>query len=136
MNPADNWAERIARHINPDGTVSVPPRIAYWLESQAGLTADRRIGLRMTDPEAYEALAALHIVALSHGSASGTKPAEAQDESADLTQWITTQQAAAQLGITTRAIRKRCTAGQLQATRHGNRWLIQTAQLNSHKLTA
>lgn len=123
------WAERIARHITPDGSVTVPQRIAHWLESQAGLTADRRINLRITDPSAYEVLAALHLAALSHRSGNGTKTAGAQPDPQDLTPWMTAREAAERLGVTDRAIRKWCQAGRLPAIRHGHRWLINRQHL-------
>lgn len=44
--------------------------------------------------------------------------------------WITTTQAAQQLGVTDRAIRKWCRNGRIPATRCGNRWLIHQRHLN------
>ncbi|CAJ1504264.1 helix-turn-helix domain-containing protein [[Mycobacterium] kokjensenii] len=131
-----DWSQRIAQHITPNGSVIVPPRIARWLETQAGMTADRRIALRMTDPEAYEVLAALHLVALSTRSATGTEPATPQHDSQESNQWVTTTEAATKLGVTDRAIRKWCATGRLPATNCGGRWLINTTHLNTHKLTA
>lgn len=131
MSGTDSWAHRIGRHIRPDGSVAVPPRIAYWLESQAGLTADRRISLRTADPTAYEILSALHLAALSHRSGNGTKPTAAQADSQESSSWITTVAAAAQLGVTDRCIRKWCSQGRIPATRHGGRWLIR-----AHHVTA
>jgi hypothetical protein len=61
-----DWAQRIGRHVTAEGSVIVPTRIAHWLEQKAGVTGDKRISLRDTDPLAYEVLAALHIAALSH----------------------------------------------------------------------
>ncbi|MEZ0382167.1 helix-turn-helix domain-containing protein [Mycobacterium sp. pW045] len=135
MNAADNWADRIASHIGPDGAVMVPPRIAHWLETQAGLTADRRINLRAADPAAYEVLAALHLSALSHRSGSGTKPAAAQPKPQESNPWMTTTQAAEQLGVTDRAIRKWCRNGRIPAKRHGCRWLIHSRHLNTVQIT-
>ena len=54
---------RIAQHITADGSAIIPPRIARWLEQNSGITADRRIRLRDNDPDAYVALAALHLSA-------------------------------------------------------------------------
>lgn len=132
---SDDWSGRIARHVQPDGSVTVPPRIAYWLESQAGLTADRRINLRTSDPVAYEILAALHLAALHHRSGSGTETAVAHQNPPESNTWITTTQAAAQLGVTDRAIRKWCTAGRIPAIRCGGRWLIHPRHLNITQAT-
>ena len=103
-----DWAQRIGRHITPSGSVVVPPRIAHWLEKKAGVTGDKRISLRDTDPLAYEVLAALHIAALSHGSEDGTKRAVRQPKQQESDQWLTTQEAATELGVSVRAIRTDC----------------------------
>lgn len=130
MNLTDDWSVRIARRVGSDGSVVVPPRIAAWLESQTGLTADRRINLRTTDPVAYEVLAALHLAALHHRSGNGTETAVGQEHPQESSLWITTSQAALRLGVTDRAIRKWCANGRLSATRFGSRWLIRTDHLN------
>lgn len=132
----DNWSARIGRHITTDGSVLVPPRIAAFLEHRAGLTGERRILLRDTDPAAYEVLAALHLAALAHRSGDGTKDAEPQPNQPHWTQWLTTSQAAQQVGVTDRCIRKWIRHNKLPATRHGDRWLINPHHLNIPKLTA
>lgn len=134
MNP-DDWSQRIGRHVRPDGSVAVPPRIAAWLESQAGLTADRRINLRTTDPVAYEILTALHLAALQHRSGTGTKTTVAQQNPQESNAWITTTQAAAQLSVTDRCVRKWCAQGRMPATRYGGRWLIHPQHLNVTRIT-
>ncbi len=113
---------RIARRITSDGSVIISPRIARWLEQQAGITADRRIRLRETDLEAYVTLAALHLAALS--SDCGTNDAVAQTHRTELGMWMSTREAAKALGVTDRCIRKWCTTGQLHAELVGARWLI------------
>lgn len=118
---------RIAQRITSDGSVIIPPRMARWLEKQAGITADRRIRLRDNDPEAYVVLAALHLAALSSGN--GTNHAAAQGVSASSNVWMSTGEAATALGVTDRCVRKRCKAGQLPAVRSGSRWLINRATL-------
>lgn len=125
----DDWSARIARHVRPDGSVAVPPRIAAWLESKAGMTADRRIALRTTDGEAYEVLAALRLAALQHRSGSGTKTVDGQTDPQESETWITSTQAAERLGVTDRCVRKQCAAGRILATRHGGRWLIRADHL-------
>jgi excisionase family DNA binding protein len=131
-----DWPQRIGRHILPDGSVTVPPRIAAWLEKRAGVTDERRIALRDSDPAAYAVLAALRLAALYHRSDTGTKLAEQQHVTQELMVWINTSTAAALLGITDRAIRKRIATGRLPATRHGSRWLINRNHLQALMLSA
>lgn len=126
----DSWSGRIARHVQADGSVTVPPRIAHWLESKAGLTPERRMNLRTTDPEAYEVLTALRLASLQHRSGTGTESAAAQPNPQESNRWITSTQAAQQLGVTDRAVRKWCRNGRIPATRCGNRWLIQPHHVN------
>lgn len=119
-----DWAARIGQHLTPEGAVSVPPRIAAWLVAKAGVTGDKRILLRGTDPEAYEVLAALHIAALHHRSVVGTESGIDKRNSRDLATWLTTGDAAHQLRVTDRAIRKWIAAKRLPATKVGGRWLL------------
>ncbi|MGH3556433.1 helix-turn-helix domain-containing protein [Mycobacterium sp.] len=100
------------------------------------MTDDRRIALRDSDPAAYAVLAALRLAALHHHSGSGTKVAEQQHQTQKLDVWLTTDAAAAQLGVTPRAIRKWIAADTLPATRHGSRWLINRNHLKALALTA
>jgi excisionase family DNA binding protein len=130
------WAQRIGRHLTADGSVIVPPRIAHWLEKHADVTDDRRIAIRGSDPLAYEVLAALHIAALIHGSANGTKPVVLQSCTQESDMWMTTAEAAAETGVTDRAIRKQIAADRLPATRHGGRWLINRNDLRIQALAA
>lgn len=130
----EDWAQRIGRHILQDGSVAVPPRIAAWLEKRAGVTRERRIAIRDTDPAAYEVLAALHLAALQYSSGCGTKIAGRQHLMQRLEEWISTSTAAALLDVTDRAIRKRIATGRLPATRHGGRWLIHREHLKALSL--
>jgi len=111
---------RVAQHITTDGSAIISPRIARWLEHTCKLTADRRIKLRATDPEAYVVLAALHLAAL--GSDSGTNFAAGQRDTAQ--SWLSTAAAAQALNVIDRCIRKWCQNGRLHAERVGARWLI------------
>ncbi|OBK70277.1 helix-turn-helix domain-containing protein [Mycobacterium sp. 1274761.0] len=113
---------RIAQRITGDGSAIVPPRIARWLEKQTGMTADRRIRLRDSDPEAYIALTALHVAALR--SDTGTNDAAPQRVHADLNMWMSTSEAAKALGVTDRCIRKWCRTGRLRAVLAGSRWMV------------
>lgn len=118
--PSMEW--RIAQHITSDGAVIIPPRIAHWLDKQSGMTADRRINLRRSDPEAYIALAALHLAA--ERSESGTELTAEQDKTQQSDTWMSTSEAAKALGVTDRCVRKRCATGQLDAVMSGGRWLV------------
>lgn len=122
MSP-DDWTGRISRHIREDGSVVVPSRIAAWLESKAGLTADRRINLMVTDPAAYEVLAALRLAALQFRSGTGTETVMAQQNPQQSELWTTTE-VAARLNVTDRCVRKWIAQGRLPAARCGGRWLI------------
>lgn len=122
MTTIPSLEARIAQRITSDGSVIIPPRIARWLEQNSGMTADRRIRLRATDPDAYVALAALHLAALR--SDCGTNDGEAQHVSAELNMWMSTSEAAHALNVTDRCIRKWCRAGRLHAVLSGSRWLI------------
>jgi excisionase family DNA binding protein len=107
-----------------DGSVIVPPRIAEWLEQKAGMTADRRIAIRYADPLAWEVLAALHVASIKHRSGIGTKAAAGPAEPQQSDGWMTTAEAATEMGVTDRAIRKWIETKRLPAKRHGGRWLI------------
>ena len=113
---------RITQRITADGSAIIPPRIARWLEDTCKLTADRRIKLRDTDPDAYVALAALHLAALS--SDSGTNQAAAQPDKQQLNTWMSTSDVAKALNRTDRCVRKWCSTGRLQAEIVGGRWLV------------
>lgn len=127
--PVPSLEVRIAQRITGDGSVIIPPRIARWLEEQAGMTADRRIRLRITDPEAYVVLAALHLSALH--SDCGTSQVATQQDTKQSDMWLSTKQAANALGVTDRCIRNWCTTGQLHAELIGARWLV-----NPHSIVA
>ena len=123
---------RIAQRITADGSAIIPPRIAHWLEQNSGMTADRRMRLRDTDPEAYVALAALHLSALH--SDSGTEQVAAQQNTAQSAMWLSTKAAAQALNVTDRCIRNWCTTGRLHAELVGARWLINPNSIALQKI--
>ncbi len=127
--PVPSLETRIAQRITADGSAIVPPRIARWIETTCRLTADRRMMLRTTDPDAYVALTALHLAALR--SENGTEHVAAQQNT---TRWISTTEAAQTLGVTDRCIRKWCTTSRLHAQRIGGRWLINPHSLAHHHI--
>jgi excisionase family DNA binding protein len=124
-------AEQIASHLHPDGSVTVPPRIARWLERKAGVTADQRLRLRDTDPDAYTVLAALHLAAMGGDlrSVNGTNDAGRQGDTED-SEWLTAAEAAEVASVTTRAITGWCRSGRLPADRHGRSWRINRQHLH------
>lgn len=124
-----DWAVRIGRHLTPDGSVIVPPRIAAWIEKHAGVTSEWCIALRDTDAPAYAVLAALHLSALQHRSGIGTKLVGVQSGRQESKTWLTTVEAADALGVTDRAVRKRIATGRIPAARIGGRWLIRRNHL-------
>lgn len=113
---------RITQRITADGSVIIPPRIARWLENACILTADRRVRLRDADPDAYIALAALHLSALR--ADCGTDHVAGQRNTEESEIWLSTKQAAKALNITDRCVRKWCTTGRLHAEMVGARWLV------------
>lgn len=130
---AESLEARIARRITDEG-VLVSWRMALWLEKEIHMTADRRILMRDADPDAYEVLAALHIGAFR--SDCGTNDAAGQPNQTQLETWMSTREAAREIGVTDRCIRKWIDTGRLRATMAGNRWLINRNDITIHKLTA
>ena len=126
-------SDRIASRILADG-VLISFRMARVLDKNSGMTADRRILLWDSDPEAYENYAALHLAALR--SDHGTNHPVAQRNMRDLEAWMSTQETADHFGVTDRCIRKWCRTGRLPATWTGNRWWINRNYLSIHDLTA
>lgn len=130
-------SEQIMARVLPDGSVNVPWRAAEWLEERAGVTEDRRLLLRESDPELYVALAALHLAAMSRGetnipcSACGPELAKCpngiQQSEAE---WLTTAEAAELAGRTPRCIRTWIAAQRLPAKRHGRDWRINRQHLH------
>jgi excisionase family DNA binding protein len=124
-----------SRYVTGNGSVIVPPRIAHWLETKTGVTADWRISLQGTDPEAYEVMLALHMAALRHRAGIGTNSTVGQSERAE-SKLMSTTEAAREMKVTDRCIRKWITAGRLPATMSGCRWLVNRDDLHTLGLTA
>ncbi len=102
----------------------MPPRIAHWLETKAGVTGDWRDRLRDTDLEAHQVMAALHWAASQHRSGIGTNSLVAQRKRAESEAWLSTTEAAREMNVTDRCIRKWIHTKRLPATMAGARWLI------------
>lgn len=130
--PPDAVAALIARHVAPDGSVTIPPRLALWIAKRLGRELDRRLLMRVTDFKAYVVLSALYQTALEYeetGCRTAIGPKEASQQR-DSTEWVTTRQAARLTGVGDSAIRKRIRGRKLPAERHGGRWLIHRRHLN------
>lgn len=130
-------SEQIMARVLPDGSVNIPWRAAEWLEQRAGVTEDRRLLLRESDPELYTALAALHLSAMSRGdtnipgSARGPELAKCPNViQQSKSEWLTTTEAAELAGCTPRCIRKWIAAQRLPAQRHGRDWRINRQHLH------
>ena len=129
----ESWEVRISRRITANGEVIVQPRIACWLETQAGITPEWRSRLQDTDPEAYEVLLALHLVA-ERLSARGPNPLAGQRPHAQLEAWLSTADAARELNVAGRTVRRWCRTGRLPATKSGRDWLIRRRDLHIQDL--
>jgi len=106
-----------------DGPVVVlTARVCAYLNRYAGLD-EFRINHRGTDPEVDGALVAMRTAQLFwRKTATGT--ADAPHPEPGRTSWYTTAQAAVQLRITSRAVRKAIADGRLAATSVDGRWRI------------
>jgi excisionase family DNA binding protein len=119
----------IGRHLDADGCVIVPPRVALFLWNlvKIKLPLEKRHLIRDADPAAFLALMALRYAAeqFTNRSDSGTKAVVEQLDPPALKAWLTTTETAEALGISDRAVRKQITSGRLAATKHGQRcWLV------------
>jgi excisionase family DNA binding protein len=105
-----------------DGMVVVlPGRIAALLEQHAGLNRFR-IEIRGRDPELDAVLLDLRLAALAwRTSATGTKEDVRPEPAAS---WLSTTEAAARVGVTSRAIRRAIAEQRITATRVGRSWRI------------
>lgn len=126
----------ISRHVTADGAVIVPPRIAHWLETNAGVTADWRDRLRDTDLEAHQVMAALHWAATQHRSGIGTNSPVGQRKQPESQVWLSTCEAAREMKVSDRCIRKWISTDRLPATMSGCRWLINRNDLTALGRTA
>lgn len=134
------------RHlIGLDGPeVRIPPAIAYWLEKPLRAWLDE-IRARGGSGDAI----APYIDAISdakrwyvadqlNGSANGTGPSEdgTSAETMVETRWISTAEAAEELGCSARYVRTLAARGDLKADQSGRVWVIDAASLARHRRTA
>jgi excisionase family DNA binding protein len=103
--------------------VEVPGRVAAWLEARTDLRRIRT-DARGADPEVDSVLADLHRVALVwRASVDGSDPRKPAEAGA-LLPWLTTAEAAGQLGITESRVRQAIRAKALPAEQVDRRWRI------------
>ena len=130
MTESSSREPRISSHVTANGSVIVPPRIAHWLETRAGVTDDWRDRLRERDLEAHQVMAALHWAATQYRSDCGTKTTAGQGKQTQSRVWISTSEAAHEMKVTDRCIRKWINTKRLPATLSGGRWLINRNDLH------
>jgi len=103
--------------------VEVPGRVAAWLEARTDLRRIRT-DARGADPEIDAVLSDLHRVALLwRASVDGSDPRKPAEPRA-LLPWLTTAEAAGQLGITESRVRQAIRAKALVAEQIDRRWRI------------
>jgi len=108
--------------------VRVSARVAAWLLRYAGLDQYRREH-RGEDPEVDNTLVQLTVIAYEwRSSATGTRDAPKAELDPQFT-WMSTTQAAQQIGLTPRGIVKAITENRLKAERVGRTWRINPEQL-------
>lgn len=140
MSTGADWAERIGRHLLPDGSVIVPARIAKLLDDRAQMLSEQRIALRASDPQAYVVLSALRISALGYKqdaftscrpdvAARGQKVVQDRRSQTESDDCLTTTEAATLLGVHARTVRRWAEQQRLPAWQHGRRWFIDRQHL-------
>lgn len=109
-------------HVGP--VVILSGRVCAYLNRYANLERFR-IEHRGSDPEVDHALVAMKIAALNwSASATGSTEAARPEVGASSETWMSTEQAATALGITSRAIRQAIAEHRLNATLVGRTWRI------------
>jgi len=110
--------------------VVLPGRIAAYLDHHAGLN-EFRLRARGQDPELDAALIALHLVALQWRTSAVGTAEDVRPEPAAA--WLSTTEAAARVGVTSRAIRRAIAEKRLAATRVGRSWRISRTDLEHYR---
>ncbi|WP_100520636.1 helix-turn-helix domain-containing protein [Mycobacteroides abscessus] len=119
-------------YLLPDGSVRVPPALARWIEIKARIDGAMRSRVKLAGhPVLHPFLLALHQSAMS---ASGTKSARGQGHHEEL--WMTTAEAAVELGKTDRCVRRWCEQGTLIARKHGRVWLVRRVDVETLRAAA
>ncbi|WP_207544315.1 helix-turn-helix domain-containing protein [Mycobacteroides chelonae] len=87
--------------------------------------------MKLADPHRHAFLLALHQSAMS---ASGTKSAVNEADNEEL--WMTTTEAAVELGKTDRCVRRWCEQKLLKARKHGRVWLVRRVDVETLRAAA
>ncbi|WP_165803272.1 helix-turn-helix domain-containing protein [Mycobacteroides abscessus] len=87
--------------------------------------------MKLADPHRHAFLLALHQSAMSAG---GTKSTDPQNDNEEL--WMTTTEAAVELGKTDRCVRRWCEQGRLKACKHGRVWLVRRVDVETLRAAA
>lgn len=124
-----------AAYVHPEPTVSVPWRVAAWLERYADLRAVRTKH-RGADGQVDSVLVALGTAAASWRQANqvpvaGTAVAETAEPVA--VSALTTAQAADLVSLSDRAVRKAAAEGRLVATKSAGSWRIRREDLEHYR---
>ncbi len=122
-----------ARYLH-GGVVIVPAEVAAWLLANGDLNR-LRVATRGADPRRDAVLMALAMAAHQHmtvTSGDGCRSAMEPEAAAPL-EWMSTTQAADQLGVTDRAVRLACQLGRLAARQVGGRWQVSRAVLDEYQ---
>lgn len=107
--------------------VIVSSRVCALLSRYAGLE-EFRMQQRGVDLELDAALLAMHAAAASwRGSRVGTRDAPRPEP--ELSSWMSTSEAAGELRLTDRGVRKAIKEGRLDAAKHDKRWRISREDL-------
>jgi excisionase family DNA binding protein len=119
-----------------DGSVRVPGRIAAFLVRRAGLS-DLRLSMRGLDPELDAALEALVMAAAAwrqqRAAASDLGSEQGKRPDVPAGSALTATEAAALLGVSSRAIRLAIAESRLDARTSGGVWLIDRDDLERYR---
>lgn len=117
---------------NGGPAVVLDARTCAWLERYAGLTA-LRVRVRGTDPAISRQLEEIRVAAMTWRSSAIGTAGDVQPELAPRSEWLSTGQAAKELDMTDRAIRKAIAENRLTATEVGGRYRISREDLEHYR---
>lgn len=107
------------RYLLPEAVGAIMPgRVASLLHKRLDLSR-LRTEVRGIDPEVDAVLMALHIAALKWRTSAGVSEPRKPTEVATESEWMSTQEVADRLGVSTSRVRQECRDGRLEATNRG-----------------
>lgn len=117
---------RLAVVLSPVAAAVVAEALsAHWYQRVRAARPLPPLLLEVSDALRLGSTLAAMRVPVAEPNVAGADPAAAQS--------VTTATAAALLGVTDRAVRKRIRTGRLRATRVGRAWMVATDQLEDHR---